>query len=212
MSLAGRTIRKVTGGQYRLLQGNYPPGVEESRKLELLKLTKEGNIESRDELIMSHIRLALSIVNRYIGWHQCRYMRGELDDAAIGGVVYALDRVSKGHLAHDNVTGYIVHFIHNFVSACFQKATLIPKPRGHFRPQAHSIKENSVHYDPRAMSELKDLINCTIETADERRIVDLKIAGYTDSQVGAIMAIPQTRVFRIRQTLKQRFERLNNDD
>lgn len=189
-----------------LAVGNYPPGLEESRKLELLELTKAGSTEAKDELILSHIRLAFSIVNRL------HTSDNELKSAAVEGVVHAMSRVSKGHLSHDNVTGYIVHFIHQYIGEYIRKISSIPMPRGHTRLQAYSIRRNEAHYDPRAMTELKDLLAHSIETKQERRIVDLKIAGYTDAQVGEIMDIPQTRVFRIRQTLKQRFERLNNND
>lgn len=213
MSLTGRTIKGRGEGYRRILSTrNFPQKIEDERKLELLGLIRVGNKKAKDELILSHIRLVVSIVDRYISNFNCRYLADELEDAAIEGLIVAISRVEQGCLKHDNVTGYIVIIVHRYVSDCLRKSSLIPAPRGHIFRQGIPIHEGSVSCNPGEMSEIRDLIDCSIRSKKERRVVDLKIKGFTDKEVGEIMDIPQTAVFRIRQTLKTRFERLNRDD
>lgn len=212
MSLAGKTIKGQGGGYRRILStGKFPSGIEDGRKLELLKSIREGSIEAKNELILGHIRLAISIVDRYIVNFSCRYLDDELDDAAIEGVVVAVNRIEQGHMKHDNATGYIVKFIHNYVSNCLRKSRVVPAPRGHLYKKGVPIREETVTSDSETLSEIRDLINCSIRNKKERRVVDLKIAGHTDKEVAKIMDISQVTVFRIRQTLETRFERLNRD-
>lgn len=213
MSLTGRTIHGQGGGYRRMLSTmNYPVGMGEARKLETLELIRKGNTEAKNELIMCHVRLAISIVDRYILKFNCRHLDDELDDAAIEGVIVAIDRVQRGYLKHDNVTAYIVVVVHRYISDCLRKSSLIPTPRGHVYRKSVQIQEDNVCCDPKTSLETRDLINCTIKNEQERRVVDLKIKGFTDKEVGEIMDIPQITVFRIRQTLKTRYERLNRDD
>lgn len=224
MSLTGKTIKGQGGGYCRILSTrNFPVKIEDERKLELLKLIREGSVEAKNELILGHVRLAVSIVDRYIGNFGCKFLDEELDDAAIVGIVVAVNRIEQGHLKHDNVTGYIVMFIHNHVSSYLRKSFIVPMPRGHPYKRNISIhssrNDRDKNYDPwardtnpGALLEVKDLIDCSIRNEQERRVVDLKIAGYTDKEVAKIMDMAQVTVFRIRQTLKTRFERLNRND
>lgn len=216
MSLAGRTIKGQGGGYRRVLSTeNFPFKIEDKRKLELLKLVRKGNTEAKNELILGHVRLAVSIVDRYIIIYSCRHSDDMLDSAAIEGLTVAVNRVEQGHLKHDNVTGYIIKFIHNYISECLRKLPPVYTPRGHSYPRyvGAEMLEIMVQEDnPHALIVVKDLIDCTIRNERERRIVDLRIIGYTDKEIAKIMDIPQVSVFRIRQTLKQRFERLNHDD
>lgn len=213
MSLARRTIKGRGGGYRRILStGNFPISIEDKRKLELLKLTREGNDEAQDELILGHVRLAVSIVDRYIVHFNCRYLDDELDDAAIEGIVVAVDRIRQGHLKHDNVTAYIVVVVHRFIADCLWKSSLVRVPRGHHYRWGTPIREDSVNCNPSKMIETRDLIDHVIRSKQERRIVDLRIAGYTDREIGKIMDIPKVTVFRTRQILKTRFERSNRND
>lgn len=212
MSLAGKTVRGTNGVYRQVLTGNVPEAMSEKKKLEILKLTREGDTDAKEILILSHLRLAISIVNRYTRSFDCNYLADELDNAAIVGLVTAVDNVARGRVKHDNVTGYIVTVVHRYISDCLRKSSLIPVPRGHVYRKGTSIREDSANCNPGVLLEIRDLINHTVTNEREQRIVDLKIAGHTDKEVAEIMEIPPSTIFRIRQTLKHRFERLNRNE
>lgn len=212
MSLTKRSIKGRGGGFRRILAtGDFPSCVDEVEKLKLLRQLREGNAEAKDKLILVHIRLAVSIVDRYIAEFNCRHLDDELDDAAIEAVVVAVNRVEQGHMKHDNITGYIVLWVHSLVSKCLRNSSLVPAPRGHRYRKSIPIDDSRTTNGSEDMSLVLDIINRIISTPEEQRIVDLKIASHTDKEVAKIMEIPQVRVQRIRQILRKRFERLNQD-
>ncbi len=202
MSLHGRKIDNRKDFN-RLSLKEWPKGIDPDESLTLL-----GHIRQdicRDiaikRIIEGHLRLAISIVGRYMLFFDCNHLFDDLSGAAFEGVVVAANRLHT--LKHNNVTGYIVRYIHNFVSVALKKSPVVPTPRGHVPVKIKQIDHHDCGYSDDFVQ--SDILDNLTRTKEERNIVDLRIKGYTDQEIANTLKIPTTRVFRIRKTLKERY-------
>ena len=190
----------------------YPEPLDDDLKLEIVSELKAGNLSRKDQLILSHIRLAFAIAKRYIKKHNLSRLYDELNSAAAEGVIIAVDRISKGYLKHNNATGYIVKFVHNSIIQTWAKQPIVPSPRNRNNTETHSFLDIHANFDDSKVISIHETLDCIIRTQRERRIVDLRIKGYTDVQIGAIMGMPHQTIQRLRKILRKRFERLTQHD
>jgi len=190
----------------------YPEALDDDLKLEIVTELKAGNADRKDQLILAHVRLALSIANRHIKRHNLSNLYDELNSAAVEGVIIAVDRILKGHLTHNDATPYIIKFIHHLINLCVSKQPIVPSPRNRNNTKSHSFLDVHAHHDNSGIAGIKETLDCIIRTRRERRIVDLRIKGYTDVQIGAIMGMPHQTIQRLRKILRKRFERLTQHD
>ena len=99
-----------------------------------LKAVEEGRW---DDLIKSHMRLGCTIAGRYVS---IGANSDEMVSAAMLGI--AVDKIKKNGLDHDNITGYIVHYIHQHCSEVLRKDTVVPMPRGQKTKKTFSLRDN----------------------------------------------------------------------
>lgn len=203
--------RKIKAGSFQRtgICDYYPQKIENIQ--EILERVREGNREARDTLILGHLRLATSIVNRYLSYLNSNHsvMADDLDGAAIEGIVDAVDRIEKGKMQHDNVTGYIVYSIHNSINRCLKKSIPIHVPRNHKIPcflsldENHHVKEGWHEFHD--LVEVKDELDNLIQNEIERKLIDLKIMGHSDTEVAAILGLNRTKLIRMKQSLRERY-------
>lgn len=162
----------------------------------LLKEVKAGNKEAFDRMVLGHTGLAVSIVNSYIRRDRVIFLVDELDGAAFEGIVVAIDRIRKGHLSHDNYTGYIVYYIHEYIRKQLKKSR--------FFCQWESQHPEQKLFDETGLIDLWDQLSKIIETDFEKQIIELRSLGHTDKETAEKLNVPETTVLRTRHKLKKR--------
>lgn len=210
MSLQGRTIRTKTFHQTNLPFFSSPKRIEPKRLGELLQKTRDGDSKAAEEIICGHIQLVVTIVNRYIGTFGCEYLADDLDSAGVLGVVIAVNKIMEGYCSHDNVTGYIVRYIHGELAKCLRKDSPVPAPKGHKIQRSLSLLREEMYNDSQDMVILMDALADVCKTEEERQVVDLKIKNCTDREIAHKLEISKTSVQRIRDTLRKRYQEIEN--
>lgn len=170
-------------------------------------LSQEEKLHARDtgdwhSLIESHMRLGCAIAGRYVSFGADS---DEMVSSAMLGITAAVDRISSGFLMHDNITGYIVHYIHQHCAEGMRKDHLIPSPRGTQKLQRHPITDNTITTDSE-LEELYDVIEAITHTEVERVLVFLRQQGYTDQEVAAQLYCSRSFVAQTRRKLFERFK------
>ncbi len=183
----------------------------DSEKLELLKKVREGDKVAIDKMIFSHILLALSITNRYKGTRGLNSYGHDLSSAAIVGVVTAVNQIAKGKMInHDNVTGYIVIYVRQFIADAINHYPTIYTPRRKNNEIVKPLSDSLSRRDSQSsIQELEtwDLIDSLTDNETEKKILKLREEGYTDDEVGNLVGLSRSQVFRIRHDLFQRYQR-----
>lgn len=182
----------------------------DEEKLELLKKVREKDPIAIEKMILCHIRLVISIVNRYVS-SGLNYLADDLDSAAIEGVVTSVNRVAEGKMAdHDNVTGYIVKNVHYFIIKAIQHEAAIYVPRKHsnktveFLPDVLSAKDSQLSIQE---LEIWDLVDSLTDDNLEKGILKLRSEGHTDAEVGELVGLNRLQILRIRSDLLRRYKR-----
>ena len=155
-------------------------------------------------LIEGHMRLGCSIAGRYVRFG------GDSDEmvgAAMLGIVRAVDKIKDGQLKHDNITGYIVHYIHQECSEVLRKDTAVPTPRKKEKKQIVQLNDAlDCCYDDFNIIDFEDALESIIENDEERLIVELRKQGYADEVIAEKLSIDRNKVTRTRYCLAKRYE------
>lgn len=170
-------------------------------------LDQLGKLHARDTgnwdlLTESHMRLGYTIAVRY------RFFGANLEEmvsSAMLGIVEAVDRIKRGVLKHDNITGYIVHYIHRYCAEGVRKDRLILTPRGVQGLKRHPLTDNIITVDCE-LEELYDIIETIMHTDTERDLVFLRQQGYTDTEVATQLCCSRSFVSQTRRELYERFK------
>lgn len=127
MSLAGQRSRsRPYSWPYR---GELPQPLPKDDLSYYVNCLRKGDVTARTLLIEGHLRLAASIVGRYVGRFDINSTETveELFSEAMYAVAKAVD-AAKTNLVDDNITPYIVRTIHQHVSDCLARDRLIGVP------------------------------------------------------------------------------------
>ncbi len=178
---------------YRKLPGIYD--IENGASL--LEGVKNGDTLSFERMVLGHTRIAARIVNSLTHKWRVWHLRNDLDSVAYLAIVTAVSNIRERRVKRDNFTSYIACFI-----------------RGHVR---HAIKKakkwGPLEYEPsfcdRGIDTLDTLdeIYSVCENDTERRIVNLRIKGFTDEEISLALMCHRSRITQIRKKLKVRFNR-----
>jgi len=213
MKLRGNKQKRDKHTKYRpLLTGADLTIYTDSEKLELLKEVRKGNQAAIEKMILCHIRLAISLVIRFVGTSGYGYYINVLDSAAMEGVVVAVNRVASGSMAgHDNITGYIIIYVRQFIQTAASRSNAVCTPRNKknkvitpFVIPELSEKDSQLGNQE---FELWDTIDSLIDNETEKEILKLRQNGYTDLEIGKLIGLSRLQVLRIRHDLFQRYQR-----
>lgn len=163
-----------------------------------------------DSIINEHLPLAKKIARRKARNHT-EYE--ELVSVANLAIVEAAHNISPDH---PNPTGYIRRAIRNkmadymadgIIGISFRSASRKPEAR----LKVHSID----HHGPARRSsaqqevEVRDFLSRLSE--QERQIVQLRMRGHTDSEIAELLSISWNVVYRVRQSLRKRYNSHERD-
>ncbi len=183
--------------------------IGDADKLILLARVRAGIPDAIEKMIMCHLRLAVSLANRYVSVYGLRFCADDLDSAAYIGVVEAVNRVAKGNmLNHDNITGYIVNYIHQNVSNAADNSVAIHTPQR----KRNKIKENMPlqmeGHNAQQTTELMETweaITSIARNSVELKILELKRGGNSDEMIGCLLGCSRGWVTKLRRILHLRY-------
>ncbi len=198
---------------------DYPQKLEPDILMALLKKVRENDSAAIETIILHHVRLAISIVNRYIAIYSCNYLGDDLDSAALTGLVEAVNNVAKGRMTnHDNIGGYITDYVNHALSNCLRHSSTVYFPRDAERKAILPLTERLGHWDIgkensnmcvniEKTSELIEELSTITENVLEEKILKLRGKGYNDSEIGTRLGLSRLVVLRIRSKLKTRYQK-----
>ncbi len=193
MSLKNMTIK---GHSCKRVFENLKPPLSDVEKL------KAVEDEDWHLLTETHMGLGCSIAGRYVS-------RGadsdEMVSAAMLGICDAVGRIPQ--LKHNNITGYIVSYIHRYCSDVWRNDTAVSVPNGVVPLPTRGNTDKGV-FDFNTV-EFHDSLDSIVNTQLEIDIVALRRLGCTDAEVAEQLDVCRTTVTRVRNQLKKRFEQQN---
>ncbi len=156
-----------------------------------------------DLLIESHMRLGCAIAGQYVR------LGGNSDEMVSGamlGIVTAVDRFKGGSITHDNITGYIIHYIHQICSESLRLDCVIPVPQHNdTKIIICPITDNNIEATATTIGEFYETLEYITHTEIEKDVVFLRQQGYTDSEVANTLNISRPTVTKTRKRLLERF-------
>ena len=184
--------------------------LDDVEKLKLLKRVREGDSEAVEKMILGHVRLAFSIVNRYV--NSFPYFVDDLKSAAMMGIVIAVNKIAENSMAaHDNVTGYIVINVNYAIRREIQNSFVIRTPRGKKVVSMTDLTQCNLvkrHSQPSSqLYEIWDAVDSLTEDQLEKQILELRSEGHTDNKVADFLGLSRSSVTRIRKNLFEKYRR-----
>lgn len=159
--------------------------------------------ENWDLLTKSHMRLGCSIAGRYVR------LGGDSDEmvsSAMLGIAVAVDRIKKGLVEHNNVTGYIIHYIHQHCAESLRLDCVIPIPQHNdTKIIVCPITDNNIEATGTRIGELYEILEHITHTEIEKNVVFLRQQGYTDTEVANNLNISRSTVTKTRKRLLERY-------
>lgn len=200
-----------------------PDAIPEERKAGLISEIRGGSQQAAHLVVLSHLRLALNIVGRYLTVLGDASRSDDLVGAATEGLCYGVNKIKDEGLSHTNLTGYLTEIMHRFISEAIARAPVVHVPPGTKRPKdakkpaTQELTDTVIEaqFDRKINTastiELKEIMDKIIHSDLERTIVDLRIAGYTDLDIANQTDMCNTSIYMIRRELGKRFDNLFGD-
>lgn len=203
-----------------LLEKEWPRPYTDAEYPSVIEAIHRGDVKIIECTTFSFIPLLGSIVHSY----GLPYAAEELMSAGLNGIVDALDRIRANGLGHDNLGGYVVEYIHQYIRREVEELSTIRVPGGTRRAQKHRNKsirpllkghrltDEGQTSDQSSIIELRDLIQSVCLTDTDKEIVKLRFAGYTDAEIAESLKINRATITLARQALRDRLTlEMNND-
>lgn len=196
-----------------------PDAIAEEEKPELILEIRAGNVAAAHYVILSHVRMMLSIVGRYMACLDNQSKSDDLVSAAVEGLCHAVGKIKEDGLPHDNLTGYLVETMHTYISTAIERFPTVRVPgrskRRHQKflptPVTSELTDAVIeqHFDRRINSssqmEADEMVEKIVQSPRERAIIEYRIEGYKDAEIAKLIGLGTTTVFVIRNTLQERF-------
>ncbi len=167
-----------------------------------------GDESARDEMIQGNMALVVVRVEAYLRQSpQYAFLRDDLISAGLVGLCEAVDAMQKrGRVKSANPTGYIYTAIDNHLTETVDEESTIVVPH---RTQKRAREEDNPIVCPRAVGakatescfsrlstadvsaghELKDEIMACCRDDVDVKIVEMRIAGHTDSEIAEAVGL-----------------------
>lgn len=185
-----------------------PPPLLPSEVLILKSKVIAGDTAAREELIMTHMRVAFSIAGKYA---KHGASSDDMTSAALEGVVSAVDKIAEGVLEHDNVTGYICSYVHRYCTNFIDHNSVVYVPRSQKnKPIVQSLPDvpDSECFD---MVVFDDLIEKITKSELDAKVIEFRRQGYTNQETADKIGVSCATVIRTRQSLLKRYRSLTRE-
>lgn len=148
--------------------------------------------ESRDKIVMAFIGIASSIAMKY---HRSSNMdKEDLQGEALLGLVDAVNRFQA--VKHNNIGGYINRYIHQYCLRYINR----------FYKKGNNAGELLISNDDDVVTAY-DLANNVINSGLERKIIELRLKDYSDSEIAEQFGVSRQYIWSIRKTIAKRLKK-----
>lgn len=159
---------------------------------------------------MSHVRLGMATVARWALTysHRTEDMVSEMLDALVDGVKMISEGALDHHEGKPEISGYLVQTMYGRINKLLRRSresnTLSLRAEG----IKHEIQKAISRKGQQDRKDLMEIIDLSIRTKQERTVIELRVEGYDDTEIGQMMEPPVTkgRVHQIRTTVKRRIQ------
>jgi hypothetical protein len=173
-----------------------PKACDDEECLRLYPLVRGGHKPSIDRIILGHLKFAFAIVTSVFNSGDSDSAISVAFEALVDGVI-AIEKGSLDHHTVPNITGYLAVTIKGKVTKFLnaQKRTLKRFPH-----RLYSIDNRQIEYE--------EILSKILEDRKEREIIELRLSGRKDPEIGRLMGLTKQRVAQIRQKIGQRLKLL----
>lgn len=205
-----------------------PSALKEEEKPALILKIRAGDADAANIVILSHVRLALSIVGRYMASAKNTSISDDLVSATLEGLCHGVNKIKTEGLPHNNLTGYLTETMHRFISEYLDRLPVVRIPgrtkrdrrsKGLKSKQPSSLiltetvieKQFDKKINTTSQLELDEILDKIAQSPTERTIIQLRIEGHKDDWIADYVGLCKTSVFLIRRDLESRFVTLFGD-
>lgn len=210
MRLAHKRVRG-RGFDHPFGDRELPKAIEPSTLTTLVTMLRSGDLTVANRIAEGHMRLAMSIVSRYLASYNCSRQLDDLVSVAMLAVVQAVRRAAT-NLVDDNITPFIVSAIHSAISNFLTEDSVIYQP--HSAERTRHVIENelpdvaTVGSDVTSEIILWDLLHSACCNSVDREIVRLRGKGFGDSDVAQAVGLSRACITKMRHAIETRFQTL----
>ncbi len=185
----------MKGTRFRHWLGKYAfrQPIPDEQMPDVLARVRSGEPEAIKLMIESHLRLGLALVARYVR------TAGVVDDlvsAAFYAITYAVNRIAAGHLAHDNVTGYIVAFVHGELKRELAQRSVVYTPEHVDTAVQVPIGEFDVTVPPDFSLDVGEELDAIVKDDTDSKIIRMLLQGYQATDVAKELGVHKGNVSR----------------
>lgn len=184
--------------------------MDDEELVELVSRYRNGEREVRDIIINEFIPYATKIGNVYgHAFNLTGFRRSEVIAESYCALVHIVDEADI-NLVDNNIKAYIKGTLPKRVKAFLWEDCVVRVPQG-TKGKARAKVEHAFDfevYDDDTTSRLMDDLDIIIENPMEHDFVAYKMAGYKNYEVAEKLGISQNEVSKMRQSLYQRFAKL----
>jgi DNA-directed RNA polymerase specialized sigma24 family protein len=205
----------MKGVSFKHWLSEYPfaPPVPDSHMAELLRRVRQGDSQAINEMIEGHLRLANSIVARYLMTSNRDVKSVDVEElvaAAFYATVYAVNRIASGFMTHDNVGGYIAEFLHQKLHAALKERSIICNPRGLEDPVlccqlSECDSEQHGKIEPDTSLEVDEEVESIVNDVVDAKIVRMLRLGYCAADVARDLGVHKGTVSRRIQRIRENY-------
>jgi RNA polymerase sigma factor (sigma-70 family) len=167
---------------------------------------KSGSYEARDALIESHVPLVLAIAKNYL--NRFPNLREEIISVAKENLSRKIEKIRLGEsLTSNNNIGAFINKSTSLAIRHFLREQMLRSQRKNILNEYFQRKAPSLVFNE-ALTRLviDEIMGSQLFSDLEKRLIELRIQGYTDEEIAEQMHMSQQRVCRVRNQLKNRLE------
>lgn len=189
---------------------------------EMEKMTnqlKEGDRTVIQEILAGHAQLAISIAAQYANLARGKNKGMDLVSEAMLSMLRTCEKMIGVKDYEGPITGRLISRLHSDLSKFLLHDSIVRIPakaqflKKDLTAQAalYGLKVRLSILRPVILDDLLDILDHSIRTPKERRIIDLRRKGYTDLEIGKLLDIDSRTVGKIRKNIEQRFDEYHAD-
>ncbi len=200
---------------------------ETQTKIAMLVVALRNGENVNEELIQLHKKYIEGIAWRF-GWKLIN-LRNDLRSAALLGLIQAVKWIQQGRCHHTEYSAYIITTCTRFIRDEISKSYGVYVPSSSVNAGIvesyatvlsydNAIETRQISGKPKEQfvivarkdqtQELKEELDSVNLTWRERRIIEMRLDGYTDEEIGKIFYVTKMRISQIRAQIQLKFQYL----